>query len=514
MRELVFIPGLAAALLLLGSCGDDFLSVTNPSAQPLEEYYNTDEHLGDALVGCYSVLTWTDVCEGQDSPLMLMSDIMADQMWVGGSDVSDNAFWHLMANYEATPTNCLESLYTDAYFGIRRCNLLLTYIGWAEDLKPERARWYEQQARLLRCYFYSWLWKFWGNIVYYTENLESPYIGIQYTADEVYGYIMEDLDGVLAMDALPMQYTGADLGRVTRAMACMLYAELAMYQNDAARLPTALGYMKEIIDSGLYSLNPDFASIWPYAGEWGCESIFEIDYKGIGQIRNYGFRDAERNAGGSFFSHMISPCDYNADGYDGGFGFGPLRSSTYEMFSPQDSRRDATCMHATADYTRLYQDTGYFLEKYIARGEEHGTTGSSDCGYGRNFRIYRYAETLLNAAELVVAGYGAQSNCTLSDASRWLNEVHHRAGLADELEPTLENIKQERRLEFVGEGKRYWDLVRWGDAETVLVPCTDPLFTTSFSKGRHGSWTPSKKYLPFPQSEIDASQNTMKQNPY
>lgn len=493
----------------LCSCGNGFLDVFNPTAEPVNEYFTTEAHLDDALVAAYSVLFWTDANEGQDAPLMVMSDIMADQMWVGGSDVSDNSFWHLMANYEATPTNCLSSLYIEAYFGIKRCNCLIDYLDNVPELSAEKRAWYEQQARILRVYFYSWLWKFWGNVVYYTENIDrAPYIGTQYTADEVYGFMMEDLEGALEIGALPMQYNGAEVGHVTKAMAYMLYAELAMYQKDESRLPKALDYMKEIIGSGLYGLNPDYASIFPYEGEWTDESIFEINYKGIGSIRNESYRDAERNAGGSFLATMISPNGYNSDGYDSGRGFCPLMTSTYEMFSEGDTRRDATCMRATADYNRLYQDTGLFLEKYIARSEEHGTTGSSDCAYGRNYRIYRYAETLLNAAELVVCGYGT------GDAAAWLNAVHHRAGLEDSIEPTMANIKQERRLEFVGEGKRYWDLVRWGDAEAVLVPCGDAGFTSDRSKGRHGRWTPAKKYLPIPQSEIDASQNTLNQNNY
>lgn len=497
------------AALTLCSCGDDFLTVFNPTASPVDEYFTTVAHLDDALAGVYSVLFWTDANEGQDAPLMMMSDIMADQIWVGGSDVSDNAFWHLMANYEATPTNCLSSLYIEAYFGIKRCNCLIGYLDNVPELTPDRRAWYEQQARILRVYYYSWLWKFWGNVVYYTENLtQAPYIGTQYTADEVYAFMMKDLEEAIGIGALPMRYTGAETGHVTKAMAYMLYAELAMYQNDRSRLPQALEYMKEIIDSGLYDLNPDYASIFPYAGEWGSESIFEINYKGIGSIRNESYRDAERNAGGSFLASIISPNNYNADGYDSGRGFCPVMTSTYEMFPEGDTRRDATCMRATANYNRLYQDTGLFLEKYLARSEEHGTTGSSDCAYGRNYRIYRYAETLLNAAELVILGYGE------GDAAVWLNAVHHRAGLSDTLAPTMENIKQERRLEFVGEGKRYWDLIRWGDAESVLVPCEDSGFTSSYSRGRHGRWTPSKKYLPIPQSEIDASQNTLKQNNY
>ena len=84
--------------------------------------------------------------------------------------------------------------------------------------------------------------------------------------------------------------------------------------------------------------------------------------------------------------------------------------------------------------------------------------------------------------------------------------MHHRAGLTDNLTATLDNILQERAYEFVGEGKRYWDLVRTGKAASVLVP-------DSYGY-RTNSWTENKKYLPIPQNEIDAAQGTLIQNNY
>ena len=191
--------------------------------------------------------------------------------------------------------------------------------------------------------------------------------------------------------------------------------------------------------------------------------------------------------------------------HDTGWGFGPVRKETYDMYDAADTRRDATCWNVGAGngYSPRYQDTGVFLEKYIAYKENGDSDGDTDLRFNNNLRIYRYAETLLNAAELVQRGAGS------GDAAAWLNEVHGRALGGATVALSLENIKEERRLEFVGEGKRYWDLVRWGDAATVLVP-------DSYGY-RTNSWTESKKYLPFPQSLIDATQgktHVLQQNNY
>ena len=115
--------------------------------------------------------------------------------------------------------------------------------------------------------------------------------------------------------------------------------------------------------------------------------------------------------------------------------------------------------------------------------------------------IILHSRQAFDAAELLI-----KTNGDASKAAEYLNRVHHRAGLTDNLTANEENILQERALEFVGEGKRYWDLVRTGKAASVLVP-------DSYGY-RTNKWTESKKYLPIPQNEIDAAQGTLTQNNY
>ena len=511
LNRILTAAAAAFTLVLISGCGDAFLTVDNPTAQPIEEYFTTPEHLAEALVAAYDPLEWTDWGCGAYNPLPLMSDIMADQIWPGGSDRNDNHYWHLMAEYSATPNDCMTALWTDAYSGVKRCNDCLKYIDWVEGLDPQTAISYQAQCRVLRCTYYSWIWKFWGNVPYYEENLSGDFVCQQYKADEVYDFIMADLEGAIALNALPMKCIGSELGHVTKAFAYMLYAELAMYQKDASRLSTAFNYMKEIIDSQQYSLYPDFNAMFSADGEWCSESIFEISYKSEGSYRSWG---GPLNAGGTVLPRLLGPSGWTdgLDGHDNGWGFCPVASTTYTMYEEGDARRDATCWNAAAvgSYNIRYQDTGFFLEKYVGQTTNAGQIADGDLNYDKNIRMYRYAETLLNAAELVVEGYGS------GDAAAWLNLVHNRAGLTDTVEATLANIKQERRLEFVGEGKRYWDLIRWGDAASTLVAGDDPNFTTGGDHGKLSGWKETAKYLPIPQSEIDATAGTafpLEQNP-
>lgn len=496
--------GLIATAFLATGCSDSFLEVTSPTQEFIDTYYTTDAHIQEAVVAAYDPLHWTDWGMNEYNPVTLMSDIMADDLWIGGQDRTDNQAWHLMMNFEAIPTNVIKGLWSVAYSGVKRSNDVLTYLEWAgENVKEENRAYYTAQVLTLRALYYNWLWKFWGNIPYYDVNLTAPYLAEQLPADQVYEKIIADLDNVISMDVLPMRETSENYGRVTKAMAYMLYAEVIMYQNDESRYGKALQYMQEIINSGEYDLVDDYAGIFKESGEWNKESIFEVNYTDDNAVRSW---SAPLTAGGTVLPTLISPHTWpdGTDGHDQGWGFCPVRLETYERYANNDTRRDATCWNAGAlgvDYNKRYQDTGLFLEKYAAlTGNNKDQKADAQLNWNNNLRIYRFSETLLNAAELIARGAGS------GDAKLYLNKVRKRAGLVTELEPTIDNIIEERHLEFVGEGKRYWDLIRTGKASSVLVPDEYGY--------RTNTWTENKKYLPIPQSEIDAAQGTLTQNNY
>lgn len=120
------------------------------------------------------------------------------------------------------------------------------------------------------------------------ENLTFPYSCEQIGHDEVYAKVIATLEGVIDSDVLPMKAAIGDEGRVTQAMAKMLYAEMVMYQNDDTRYSKALITCRT--SSGLLNIpSPsDFAGIWLESGEWCDESIWEINYISEGGIRDSG----------------------------------------------------------------------------------------------------------------------------------------------------------------------------------------------------------------------------------
>ena len=254
-KYISIIAGIGVAALALTSCSDDFLEVTNPTGEPLEEYYNSDEHLNEALTSAYAPLHWPDWDGVAYNDLTIDAEIMGDDFWVGGANISDNQHWHKLFNFEGDGNNTLSTLWGDFYSGIKRCNDVIKYCSWGGGTEASRKS-FEMQARLLRVYYYNILWHYYGNVPFYLENLSEPYTAPQLTADEIYNKLLPELEEIIASNVLPMRWAAAESGRVSQAMAYMLYAEMVMYQNDQSRYAQALDYMKQIINDSEILTSP------------------------------------------------------------------------------------------------------------------------------------------------------------------------------------------------------------------------------------------------------------------
>ena len=499
MKKLFYTLSILAALTLT-SCGKDFVTAVHNSSEPLDEYFTNESRMYEALVAAYDPLKWYDYFYQYDA-LHLVYDIMADDIYCGGSNEGDQPILVKTHYYTATPTDECNQMWTISYSGINRCCHVLERVDGVEGMSESTKTLYKAEATILKAFYYNVLWKLWGNIPYYDVNLTSPYLAEQLDHDTVYENIVTKIEEALAMNVLPMKASGGQEGRVTKAMAYMLYAEVVMYQNDKSRYETALKYMQEIINSGQYGLVSDYAGIWLESGEWCQESIWEINYICEGGLRDWGSPIA---TGGNVFS-VLTGIPGATKEFQDGWGFGGVAKSAYDMYDEGDIRRDGGILnietYRCADgepetCSPRWETEGFYLLKYIARKNgNHGYLASDNMNYGNNERVYRYAETLLNAAELSVL--------TGKDGSSYLQQVRDRANCKDTGSDQLA-ILQERHKEFVGEGKRYWDLVRTGQAATVLKAANHSY--------RPNDWTESKKYWPLPQSECDKDPNLVQNN--
>ena len=280
-----------------------------------------------------------------------------------------------------------------------------------------------------------------------------------------------------------------------------------MYQEKWAE---ALAALEQVIQSNQYGLEPSIGKVFSQAGEFGRESIFEVNYT---NARNYNWGNFpwDWQPESNIHIQLMGPRgDFYkkapADSLIGGWGFLPPRASLYQAFiaSGDVQRRRNTVMSvdelraAGGDWTEpnAYDFEGYFQRRYGTFLTQTSTSGGDvgELNYGTNWRLIRYADVLLMAAE---AAYRSGNE---SKARDYLNDVRNRSGLGDlnvSGNALFGAIVNERRLELAFEGHRFIDLVRWGLANQELG-------TLGFQTGKH-------EVLPIPSQDIRTA--GLEQNP-
>ncbi|MDR1226147.1 MAG: RagB/SusD family nutrient uptake outer membrane protein [Prevotellaceae bacterium] len=502
MKKLLYSSSIA--LMGLGACSESFLDVYPPTSRMSVDFYQTEADLIQGLISAYDPLQWDSYVWGQYNQITMISDMMGDDIaTAGGGNEFDQERLTLLHRFSITPLMQPDGLWTIYYSGVNRTLHVIENANKIEGISEANKNRILGEAKFLFAYYYHWMWKLWGNIPYYDKNLVTPYTAPQLPADEVYAKLVAIMDEIIKGDYLPVSVPDGELGRITRAAAQMLKARIVMYQKDATRYAEVLADMENIQTQG-YALYDDFEKMFTDDGEFCEESIFEVNYWDKSASRTW---DYTNGVGGTVFPKFIGPRGLkNSPVFQEGWGFEPVKKEAYDLFSSDDQRKDATILNIDkhiaenpgVEYTPGYGNTGYFNKKYAPRaGYNDVTTGNTDMNFRNNIRIFRYAETLLNIAEL-------RLRLGTGDAQTPYDDVRRRA-LGDAFAQqtvTLDLILHERRLEFMLEGHRYWDLQRFDKAETALA-----------DKG----YAAFKKYWPIPSAEIDRTsgmQDELKPNPW
>jgi len=504
----------AAAGLILTSCGEKFLTA-HATHQGEAGAPATESAIQSYLTATYQPLLMDSYANYNYNHILLLSDLRSDDIYKGGGDAGDQSWMYHMSLFQIPASESPSGIWSLYYTAIARANNTLMAIenadGFDSDAAKRKLAGYKAEALFLRAYYLHHLWKLFGNIPFFTEPLEEPFMAVQKTAEEIYDCIMTDIAAaeVAAADAgdeFPLYTNGtAKQARANLAALYMLKARVVMYEKEQAKYAEVASDMAKIISSGRYSLI-DFDGLWTGAddNDFTPESIFETNQVSDGK-RDWG---SAWTGCGTNLPAYISPNELADPVFCGGWAFGPVRQATWDMYEAGDVRREGSINKFEAGtYGPRFQDTGLFQKKYAARTALRSPIGTVDLNYPNNLIIFRYAETLLNYAELTAVLGAPESNGITAQAC--LDEVRARAGVAS-IPVNAANIKAERRKEFVGEGMRFWDLIRWGDAASVL----------SENDGAYQSvrtFDPNKdKYLPIPQSEMSRTAGTgefeLKQN--
>ena len=475
------------SLVELASCSDNFLDKTETHEINSETYFNSKEDYQKALIGAYDLLQSTYLN-------VLLGEIASDNTLCGGESASDVPGFQQIDDMIHTPVNAqLKNIWDWMFAGVNRSAYILEFKDKTDFEGKDKLI---AEARFLYAYYNFELVKWFGAIplkkdarFVQGDELKIPRAPVE----EVYATIEENL--IFAVNNLPEIPADGQAGRATKGAAQALLGKAYLYQNKFA---AAASVLEELIDSGRYELVQNYASIFENEGENGKESVFEVQYTDSEGAGFECLQCSEGNVAVGFNSIR----NYNGPVFDSGYSFNIPTQDAVDAFETGDLRKDVAILDivawATANnatYGEGYEHTGYYNRKYIARKGDLNTP-DQNLTNPNNYRAIRYADVLLMAAEAL--NRGGISN---ERALKYLNKVRERAfgdtnhAVNASGTSLTEAIWAERRVEFIGEGIRFFDLVRTGQGTKI----------SGFTTGKH-------EVFPIPFEEIKYANGNWQQN--
>ena len=479
----------------------DYGSVLDGQATGMYNIFNT--YAG------YNTLPWLD-----------FNSIRDDDAQKGSSTTDGAEINAQFETFQYTKDDWATNTYwNDHYYMINKVNQLLFTADSLKLTDPSSVR-NIGEAYFFRAYSYFELVKAYGQVpkidFYYTDA--SKGVRPKATVADIYALIDADLQKASQM--LPINWFNSTTnqnpfpGRLTSGAANTLWAQTYLFRQNWARV---VGLCNQVIASTQYSLAPKFTDVWREGlngtGKNGPESILEMQaYVGPGGTPNYGssFGTSQNVRQGGAAPQWNLGWGWNTptDVLEGAWSNSDPRKAATILYSGQYDGGTATggfgaTLPAYAPGSGLdqkYWNKKVYSDPAVRQFTGHLTDGNADW---INHRLLRYADVLLMKAE---ASNELADGATAA-AMLEMVRARARAGAPTGTLPAIPfttqaamrtAIKVERRWEFAMEGYRFYDLVRWGDAQSTL--------------GGLG-YTNRARYYPIPQKAIDLSGGVLVQNP-
>ncbi len=458
----------------LASC-NDYLDIKVEGATEASNFFKTEN---DAMVATNAIYSFLRSWENSGFPAQYVFGVTGDDV-EKGSNPGDASFINAYDNFTFTVSDDgVRGYWIGQWQAVNRANQVITNVPNIEMDSTLKNR-LIAEAKMLRAYFYFNLVRIYGGVpIFDGLPADGIYTKPRNSAAEVYAFIVKDLTEAAAV--LPQAYAAADRGRVTKGGALGLLSKVYLYMKDYQK---AYDTSNQVISLG-YSLDPDFNHLFRPAGEFGTESVFEVNC------------DCSAQFGGSQYAEV--------QGVRNQFGWGFFTPTTEleNAFEPGDIRKELTILRegeTTLEGDLIHKGDPQAGNMWNQKVYVPTSLNNSACGYGsiQNIRILRFADILLINAE------AANELGNTSVAITNINKIRTRAQLPNTTASTQGALRtaiwQERRVELAMEMDRFPDLVRTGQAATYLGP-------KGFKVGKN-------ELFPIPLDAMNQSNGLFVQNP-
>lgn len=497
--------------VVLSSC-NDWLNVLPDNEQVTDNYWKSKEDVEAVLTSGYYYMRAS------------VPDMIRWGELRGGTLFSNNTFDAPLQNFNLIATSAVCN-YKNIYMVINMANSVLNYapsVMQEDDTYKEAVMFsHLTEAYFMRAYCYFLLVRNFREVPLVLQayvNDKASYVIAKSTEAEIIAQIKKDIKTALESGAAKEKYEEEwqTKGRATKWSLLALMSEVCLWNED---YDDCIFYANEILNATA-SFRPVFISKpsdWfdIFSLENSNESILELNWDN----QTYG----ETNNFGSYFATDIASRLKYTD-----FAIEKFKNET-EMVKANDPLLDgrlgrtllSSYVHNGTNINDFAAASQFFVWKYM--GTEVADRENVRTAQDANFIIYRVSEVMLMKAEaLILKGEG-----TWDAAVELINQIRVRASLpaleietseVDELE-LLERVLYEREIEFSAEGKRWYDLLRFGKIKNYKYKENFINIVVESNQTTNKQWIRSvlksndAHYMPIPQSEIIANP-LLVQNPY
>ena len=499
MKYIKFLIFALTGAMFVSCDVDEFLNPLPDTAIAADGFFQSDEDVLAGIVGIYDAIQGVNEnTESSNSSFnrgvqfeYLLTEHRSDNTRSATLEGSRADFHRYVTDANNIQS---EDYYQSMYEIIFRANNILNYVDVADASNISK---YTAEAKFLRAYAYFNLVRLYGSdddtigaVPLVTTVVSSGQEDLLFTRvakATVYQQIVADLQEAIAK--LDNSYKA----RASKAAAQGILAKVYLSQ-PTPNYSGAKGLCEAIIADGAFNLQTNFSDV--FYNELNDEVIFAIRYE---------FGNPNESQG--FSAEFTS---FKRQGRQDGLNI--VNPNLVVAFDANGGNRTAVSYAVFGDPDSPSIEVAKFLPggSDITTDPAAPTYGENPKDAGNDWIVLRYADVLLMHVEAIMGGTGTANT---ADALSSFNAVRNRAGLANDGDGliTQEELLLERRVELAFENQRFFDLLRFGVADTVLqshaAEDDDDDITV------YPSYNGRTLLLPIPSREINLSKGILKQNP-